>query len=326
MAFLDYYSEIKGSFPKCDVFLAQKIVQRAWQDIQQKRLWSFLIKDSALLTSAIVSIGTANVTQYQDAVVMDATASAAINLIPIQTPVTLQQFRVPFGPIYNITGWNPSTNTLTLDRVFAEGSASANQYQIYQCYYAAPGATIIGDTKFRKWLSVFDPINAYWLRLNKSSQDFDHWDPQRGDFSNPYYLGYYKVVNGAKLYELWPHPVEQIGYRCKWLSAYTPFVDDADELPETISDAMLMERAMFYGCGWASKMAGTYRELAGTNWNTEKANHLATYLELLRDAENEDEDTFQTNLIPSSTPEDEGHPNTSQWEQTHDGLYPGELF
>lgn len=326
MPFLDYYSELKGHFPKLDVFAAQKLIQRAWNDIQKKRLWSFLIKDGSLFAPQIVTTGTATFVQYSNQVVMDATATAAINAIPSQTPVTLQQFRVPNGPVYSITGWNPGTSTLTLDRPFGGPSVSGNQYQIYQCYYPAPGLTIVGDVTFRKWLSVFDPINAYWLRLNKSSQDFDHWDPQRGDFSNPYYLGYYKVVNGAKLYELWPHPVEQIAYRCKWLSAATPFLSDIDSLPATISETMLMERAMFLGCEWASKMAGTYRELAGTNWNAEKVGHLAAYTELLRDAENEDEDTFQTNLTPSSTPEDEGHPNTSQWEQTHDGLYPGELF
>jgi len=315
MSFIDYYSELRGFFPKLDVFLAQKLVNRAWNDIQKKRLWSFLIQDSALLCPGIVSAGTADVTQYSDTVTVDATAAAAINLISIATPVTQQQFRLPGFPVYNILTWD-GTNTIVLDRLYAEGSATGVPYNIYQCYYSVPN-----DLNFRKWLSVYDPINAYPLYLNKSSQDFDRWDPQRQSISMPYFLGYYKRTNGQALYELWPVPTENIGYRCKWLTAYQDFLNDADALPATISETMLMERAQFLACEWAEKMAGTYKELAGVNWPRAKADHWATYLKLERDAELEDEDTFQTNLIDNNDSDvTDGYPFTAAWYQSHDAM------
>ena len=319
MAYQDWSNELRGYYAKLDIFLAQKIINRAWVDIQKKRLWSFLIQDSQLLVPPPVIAGTVSTVQYSDIIIFDATATAAINLISVATPVTQQQFRLPGFPVYNIVSWNPANGQMKLDRLFGGPTQSSQSYQIYQVYYGI-------DPHFRKWLSVFDPINAYSLIPNKSSQLFDRWDPQRESTQFPYFLGYYKVTNGQALYELWPVPTQQIAYRAKYVQGFENFVRPTDCLPQVISEDLLMQRAHYLACQWASKMAGTYRELAGVNWNSEKADHHREYTALLRDAELEDEDAMQTMLIDNGDSDlTDGYPFTAEWYQHHD-VVPGGAF
>lgn len=322
MAYQDFVAKMRGYFPKCDVFLAQSLVSKAWEDIQKTRDWSFLLQDNELLCPGqLANTGTVSTTQYGTSLQFSSAAITAINAIPAATPVTQQQFRIPGFPVYNIVSWNSGTGVMTIDRPFGGGTASGQNFLIYQCYYAAPN-----DPNFRKWFSVYDPINAYPLYLNKSSQDFDRWDPQRQSSQFPYFLGYYAVRNGLKLYELWPTPTNQQVYRCKWVSGLQTFSGPTATVPSPISESLLMERAFYLGCQWASKMAGTYRELAGVNWNAEKVDHLTEYRRLLRDATIADEDSMQTMLIDNGDSDlTDGYPFTAEWYQHHD-VVPGGGF
>ena len=129
-----FASELKSWFSSLDPLACPTLVARAWQDIRKAREWSFLKQTGCVFAPSIITTGTVRVTQFSTQIVADATAAPFWNAVAITQapayPLTLRQFRVTGGPIYNIIGWD-GTNTATLDRPYAETSASGGSYMIY---------------------------------------------------------------------------------------------------------------------------------------------------------------------------------------------------
>ena len=224
--FLSYVSNLKGWVPKIDYELCKKLVNRARRDIYSSRLWSFLIVQTQITCPGLIATGSASFTQYSNQVVGDAQASAA--WYGLSNPViTMRQIRQAGGPLYNLASadfTNLSAVVLTLDRPYQEPTASGQTYNMYQAYYPATNPSTGAVTSdIEKWTSVFDPINGYPLKLNKTQEWLNRVDPQRGDIGQAYYVCTYKDIpiagNGGidpvPFWELWPHPtdgVSRIGF------------------------------------------------------------------------------------------------------------------
>ncbi len=311
-------SELKGDIPRLDMLKAQLVVNDAWRDIRDSRLWSFQVAETTLLAPALTSAGSATVTYGSTSVVMDTAATTAINSIPPQTLVTQQQFRVTGGAIYNITAWDPSTSTLTIDRVYAAGTATGG-YQIYRCYYGPP------SSDFVRWISVFDPVNGYqFTDLTLQKRDIDTWDPLRGAISQPYCIASYKfstqTVPPSPLFELWPHPQAQIGY----MALYQKIGQDLDNvtnptLPTTIPRHLVMAKARAYAYRWAAANAGRWPELANRNWGILMARSEKEYQDELARTELIDEDTYMQYYSVYRHSQYYLGPLTGSYLQSHDG-------
>ncbi len=311
--FLSYYSNLKNWAPFIPVELCKLLVNRARNDIYSSRLWSFLIVESQLTSPPLISAGGATFTQYANTVTGDAVASAAWT--GLSNPfITMRQIRQSGGPIYNIIAMNnanPAALVLTLDRPYQEISGVGLAYMMYQSYYPPTDPTTNAPTAdFTKWLSVYDPINSYPLKLNKTQQWLNTIDPQRGDVGQPYWVVSYKDIldpNGDSVpyFELYPHPTDGISRKCFYKKGGLDFRSPSDALPSELSVELLEVRARYLAYSWANVNKGAHPELQKTDFLAAMRQIMdprdrGSYPWLLAKAKKEDEERFVQNFVQSS--------------------------
>jgi hypothetical protein len=271
-----FAQELIGLFPDLSILPARSLVNRAWQDIRDMRLWSFLVAEGPLVVPNVVSNGSVTVTLGSTAVVGDATAAAVwITLAfanpPLASPNigTARQFRLGQGnPVYNIIAFD-GVNTITLDRPYVESSLAGQSYQIYRAYYQPPSAD------FYRYFSITNVALAYSIvgkSLTFNREELDLKDPQRGAQGDAYILGSYKPdpTTSIPVHELWPNPVNANTYLAIYQrrglamtpTGVTPVVD----YPPTLSSSLLMARAEYRTAQWAVQNMNRYKDLKGINW------------------------------------------------------------
>ena len=322
MNFLDYYSSLMGFIPELGPENAKRIVNRSWHDIRMFRPWTFLLVDTVITVPAAVTLGTASVTQYSNQVTMDATASAAIT--GLNNPIlTLRQFRLPTSPVYSITAadfTNPAAVVLTLDRNYQEATNAAAVYQIYQVYYPAP------SSDFLRWVSVFNPINSYKLKLHMTRQEIDRRDPQRASQGLAYWIVQYRMSTlsgdpNVPFFELWPHMISQVGLQAFYQKRGVDLVANTDSVPPQICEDTLLGMAKYYACEWAEANKGRHPALAATEWLKLRQSLKADYKEdLFRDAI-KDENTALQLQVESQGQGGYVGPVDSAWLQSHAGPF-----
>jgi len=295
MAYLDHWSELLGQVPKLDMFLAQKLINRAWRDIRDSRLWSFLVSETTIDAPDAISSGSVTVTQDSSTVIGDATADAAWAAIG-NTELQKRVFRAGLGgPIYRIASY--ASPNLSLQRNYQESTAAGTVYLIYKCYYPVPA------TNFIRWISVIDPINGYRLASGRTKAELDFRDPQRSATTQPYVIASYlydtTVTPNTWLNELYPHPVVRRSYPALYSHRGLDFVDDTDTLPAIIPDEVLMHRAKFYAYEWAAANSSQHAELRDVNWQYLRSQSMANYAKDIEKAKRNDEEIFRQNYVES---------------------------
>jgi len=192
--------------------------------IEDEQMWSFQLAESGWLTPGLLfnsgsgsgagtSAGTITVTPFSNQVIGDAVASAAWAAYASMPLLTQCQIRSPYYSLYNIVGYDTTTNapfgTFTLDRPWMEPGGVAISYMVYQAYFAVP------VSNFRRFFAARDTTNNapmdYW---SLSQKDLSVQDPERTIFDDPSYFVPYQTDTrpnsstlGNMLYELWPHPL-----------------------------------------------------------------------------------------------------------------------
>ena len=276
-SFISFYSNLKGWVPSLPIELAKDLVNQARRDIYDSRLWSFLIVQTQITCPALIATGSVSFIQYSRQITADAAASAA--LTGLSNPIiTMRQIRQGFGPLYNIVAMDdsvPAAIILTIDRPFQEPTAANQAYNVYQAYYPAtkpednsPTADII------KWISVYDPINGYALKLNRSQEWLNRADPLRGDVGQPYIVCTYRSipvagnggVNPVPYWELWPHPTDGVSRIGFYKTGARNWVSPMDALPYELPSELLDVRARVRAYEWAEANKGNYPALQKTNW------------------------------------------------------------
>lgn len=324
MAFLDYAGELTGWIPRLDLALATKLVNRAWRDIRNARLWSWLLGEGTLICPAIVSAGTMTVTQYSNAVVPDAVAGAALH--NLTNPfLTQRQFRsVGGGPIYNITAIADNgtlVTGMTLDRVWTDPSAVGAQYQVYRAYYTPVDGNGNFITDFLMFVVINNPTDGYAIvgkNLFLSKAEIDARDPTRGSQGNPYALAAYKVdANGNPIYELWPHPTVPRGLPFMYRRRGTPLSATVD-IPTNVSSDMLVTHALDFASDWAIMNMSRFAELKDVDWKLVKAEANRKYTTMLQDEKRQDDNTILTNFLPNLRDYLNYPPVDSNFMQSHD--------
>lgn len=262
-------SELTGNVPRLPKTLALKHINRAYSQIREKRLWSFLIGESGVFFPSILPTSgapTVSVTYGSPTVVGDAAAVAdwSTQLLAV-VPLVQRQFRVGSGgPIYNITAisqTNIANDTLTLDLPYSEETNAATTFSIYRCYVPAP----VRD--FKRWQTVFDPVNGYALIANVPRVYVDIVDPTRGSQGQAYRVVNYKTAaDGTPMFEWWPQPTSQITYHTLWERRGVD-LGLTDSPPPQIPEEVLIDWALaYYSYPWANAQVGRFPELKGTNW------------------------------------------------------------
>jgi len=281
--------------PKLSPLVAQKLVQRAWHDIRESRMWSFLVSETVIAVPVQISDGTVTVTNGSAIVLGDSTADAAWSAVSNAELVT-RQFRSGLGPIYNITSY--TSPNLTLERTYSETTASGAVYSIYKCYYPPP-------SDFLRWTSVVDPINGYQFGLDRTKAQLDHTDPLRGAIGEPLVIASYKFTgiepDSGWLYELYPHPIVQQSYPALYQKKGMDFTSPTEEFNDRISDDVIMSRARYRAYEWAMANSAAHPELRGVNWLMLRATADDEYKHGLFDSQKNDEEMFQQNYVEPYT-------------------------
>lgn len=316
-----FASELKVWMPQIDPLACPTLVARAWQDIRKAREWSFLKQTGCVFAPSIITTGTVRVTQFSTQIVADATAAPFWNAVAITQapayPLTLRQFRVTGGPVYNIIGWD-GTNTATLDRPYAETSASGGSYQIYMPYWPAPAVD------FSRWLSVTDQINAYrfkYKNLFRTQQELDKFDPNRTDYSLPICLAAHDYVTvpgdsqARPRYEAWPGPVQQIGYVVVY-QIEGDSVGLTGNIPRQVPDQVVMARARHYAHQVVAQQPNV--DVKTKMYHLQQARVSdAEYFDLLNRACRTDNSLFDSQLVQENIGWTLNGPLDSNWAQSH---------
>lgn len=324
-----------GEYPGLDILVARNHVLKAWQDICDEGLWSWLTAEAPLAVPNVVFAGTATVTLGSPAVVGDAAAAAAWLPLafanpPLASPTLGQgrQFRVGrAGPIYNIIAFD-GVNTLTLDRPYAEVSVSTQTYQIYRSYYAPPTPAATPND-FLRYMSITNIFFAYSITgkfLTFNQEQLNRMDPQRGSQGDAYLLGSYKTnpTTGTPVHELWPGPTNGNPYIAIYqrrggysnpltITGVMPAVD----IPATISPSLVMTRAKYWSADWAMKNINRHPDLKGVPWFQVKQSEEKQYLAEMIKARRQDMEIFKnTWIIPKGSYL--GFPVDAAFMQSHD--------
>lgn len=324
-------NELVGDYPGLSLLVARNQVQKAWHDICDETMWSWLSAEAPLYVPSQISLGAVTVTLGSAAVVGDATAAAAWLPValanpPLASPALGQgrQFRLGLGnPVYNIVAFD-GVNTLTLDRLYGEPSGAGQPYQIYRSYYAAPSPDFLRYFAITNYQSAYS-IVAKWLTFNQ--EQLNRMDPQRGAQGDAYILSSYKVAaDGSPVHELWPTPTNPNSYIAIYQrrgldltpTGTIPFVD----LPATLNKSVLKSRSDYQTALWAAKNVNRYRDLAGINWLSIRKEAKAHYDKELVTAQRIDFEIFKnTYIIPKGLYT--GFPVDARFIQSHDveGMY-----
>lgn len=283
--------------PKLSPPLAQKLVQRAWRDIRDSRLWSFLVGETTIDVPDQIAVGTVTVTNGSITVLGDATAFAAWTAITNALFIT-RQFRMGSGPIYNILSY--ASPNITLDRAYQEATVAGATYSIYKCYYPAPA-------NFLRWTSVVDPIDGYQLSTDRTKAELDFRDPLRGAVSHPLVIASFKystteaplTTSTGHLFELYPHPTTQRSYPALYQTRGIDFATQTESFPDIIPDEVLLMRAKYWAYEWASANSASHPELKGVNWQYLRESLKVDYKVELFKAQKQDEEIFPQNLVES---------------------------
>lgn len=272
MAFGDLAAELVGTIPGLAYPYAQTLIKRAWRDIRDARLWSFLIADGTVICPVGVTTGSVQLTQYTNTVTCNAAASAALSALTPAFILTKSQIRFSStfqsGQIYNIREVDataPAAIVLTLDRDVVESSSSASGYIVYRCYVTPPA------TDFLSWIALDDMVNGWSIqgpRLGFTSATFDLWDPQRQAFNLAYYCGYYQQhpTTNEPMYELWPAPSGGQVFFARYRRRGVDFSSPADVQPTVIPDDLIIQRALgWHAYPWAAANIGSTRA-KNVNW------------------------------------------------------------
>jgi hypothetical protein len=288
MAFGNMVNELHGAVPKIPFPFCKTLINRAWRDLRRQNLWSFLMFTGRWVTPPAITGGTAAVTQGSDQVILDTDATALVVAAANQpTLITQRQFRVGLSGVYNIWGWD-GASTLTLDAPFADPTAAAAAYNIFQCYYAAPYKDFLGWGSVR---NMVIPLELFTDRYTRS--ELDEIDPQRMIYSPPSdvvpFMPDFNPDSSTFMYpmfELWGVPQSTYTYPLYGMRRGEDLVNSTDELPPPISEDCVLALARVYAYEWAEANKGDSPRNQGPDFRfligMASADYKRLYMELRR--------------------------------------------
>jgi hypothetical protein len=316
-------AELKSWFPEADPLACPTLVRRALKDIYDSRDWSFNKGNGSWFAPNQITSGTVTTTQFSNLVVADGTATPywqaiALPTLP-QSPITLRQFRVNGGPIYNIVAYD-GASTITLDRPYAETGAAGASYMVYQPYMPAP------TIDFKRWMSIVDPVSGYRFRYQnmfRTQKELDKVDPQRTSFGWPTWVvgkDYVTLPGDTQQrprFELGlGHPIQAVGYILEFQRSGEDAITPTAVIPRQISDSTIMARARFYGHDLVSNQPNVDVKVKAFHMQKQRMVK-AQYVDLLRGDKARDNSVWDSLVIDERHGADLNGPVDSDYIMSH---------
>ena len=314
-------SELKSWFSDIDPLACPVLVRRALKDIFDSRDWSFNKRNGSWYAPDQITAGTVTTTRFSTTVTPDAAAQAAwagiISPTAPQSPITLRQFRVNGGPVYNISAVAALAASITLDRPYTEKGSVGISYSVYQPYMPAPAVD------FKRWMSVVDPISGYRFRyenLFRTQKELDKRDPQRTGFGWPTWIvpRDYVTISGLVYprFELGlGHPIQAVGYILEY-QVNGDGLSATATLPAQVSDQTILARARYYAHDLVSNQPNV--DIKIKMFHTAKMRTIeAQYVDLLRGDQRGDNAIFDSQVTDERHGPDLNGPLDADFMQSH---------
>lgn len=300
---LELNSQVPVPFPFC-----KTLINRAWKDVQRKRIWSFLWGDAAIPTPNPISTGTVTTVLGDPKVNGDADASAAWAGLPLVMALTTRQFRVGQGTIYNIIAANfddPTAVVLTLDKPYVDPTLGPGTgYTIYGVYFNGP----VKD--FLWWESLRDPVSGYPLKTTMTREFVDRVDPQRFQAGWPRAFIPYQVnmqpgnFFGYPMYEIWPAPLNNYTYVGTYFRKGMGFTNPSDIVNPMIDEDAVVELGKHYAYEWCeANREKVPSAMARSDFKFLMGKTMKQYNNLINDSILQDEEQSHRNVIPAGESE-----------------------
>ncbi len=293
MSLQSMVAELRGCVPKIPTPFCKTLVNRAFKEIKDRNLWSFMLREGQWISPTMITAGTATTAQGSPIIQMDSIAASAINAngsAPYSL-LTQRQFRIGAGGIYNIIGWDPTLMQLTVDRMVGETSQTTVNYQIYQVYYPTPTSTFVS------FISVRDMQNFIDLFIAMTREELDQQDPQRNWYYFPTWVVPYKpdlvpgsATYGRMMYELWGAPQYSLNYQLIYLDRGDELKKPTDTLPFPLGEDIVLAKARVYAYEWAEANKGALERNQGPDYRFLMGASEKTYESLLKNYKREDKE------------------------------------
>lgn len=188
--------------------LAQDLVRDAFQQLQSRREWSWLMKTGAFYPSVFYQAGTISIASGN--VVTGAGTAWTQDMIGSQIRGGAPPSILPTYTILQVL----SATSLLIDRPWVGPALSGASYQIFQCYFAVP-------SDFASFVSLVSVTNNYQLHTNVSQAQLNLCDAQRVNLAgNSYaasFLDYTQnfqgtVGAGVQVHGTGPAPIPSTSY------------------------------------------------------------------------------------------------------------------
>ena len=148
--------------------LSQDLIRDAFNQLAERRQWTWLMKTNSFYGPVYTALGTVSVTDGS-AIVTGAGTSFTQNMIGKQ--IRIGAAAGSSYPTYTVIQV-PSTLSVVLDRPWSGASLVSQSYTIFQCYFQVPA-------DFQSFYSVVNPTGNYRLNHNATQAELDSYDPQR---------------------------------------------------------------------------------------------------------------------------------------------------
>lgn len=185
--FTTVWNRVQLRVPAAGPDLCQDVVRDAFNQLAERRQWSWLTGSSAFYPPIYTMTGTVSVTSGS-AVVTGAGSN-------FSSDMTGKQLRVgALGgsayPTYTIAQYVSATSVV-LDRPWVGASLSAQAYTVFQCYFTAPA-------DFASFYSVINPTGNYRLNHNATQAELDSYDPQRSQSGISFAMAFYDYTQNRQ--------------------------------------------------------------------------------------------------------------------------------
>jgi hypothetical protein len=188
--------EIRLYNPDVGIKLAESWINNRYLRASEKYMWSYKMAESQFDTPIVYNTGTVTMTDGSATVTGSGTTFTSGMVGRLIKVSTYSYLISAFG----------SSTSITIDRNWENATESGSSFSIV-------GAVITPPTDFQSFVSVYDPVESWTLRLGLNSQWLNIVDPQRTYGASPRALvsRFYNSSDVAT-YELWPHPTVQRNY------------------------------------------------------------------------------------------------------------------
>ncbi len=178
--FTTLWNRVQLRVPTAGPDLCQDLIRDSFNQLMERREWSWLMKTNSFFAPNYTTTGTVSVIGGSAVFTGSGTAFTA-DMTGIQ--IRVGSVGGSAYPTYTITQV-VSSLIVVVDRPWVGPTLTAQQYQVFQCYFPVP-------SDFNYFYSVTNPTANYRLNHNATEAEFDSYDPQRSQSGIAYALAFY---------------------------------------------------------------------------------------------------------------------------------------